>query len=49
MDSHEKAVIEKGASRDAVQAAVKIAAVIHAVAVTLDAAESLATPQAEAA
>lgn len=38
MDSHEKALVEKGgASRELVQAAVKIAAVLHAVAVTLEA------------
>jgi alkyl hydroperoxide reductase subunit D len=50
MDSHEKAVLEKGATREVVQAVVKIAAVVHAVAVTLEAEESGATAaQAEAA
>jgi alkyl hydroperoxide reductase subunit D len=42
MDSHERVVVEKGLSREGVQAAVKIAAVIHAVAVTLEAEEALA-------
>jgi alkyl hydroperoxide reductase subunit D len=50
MDSHEKAVLEKGATREVVQAVVKIAAVVHAVAVTLEAEESGAiAAQAEAA
>jgi alkyl hydroperoxide reductase subunit D len=50
MDSHEKAVLEKGATREVVQAVVKIAAVIHAVAVTLEAEDIGATAaQAEAA
>jgi alkyl hydroperoxide reductase subunit D len=50
MDSHEKAVVEKGASREVVQSVVKIAAVVNAVAVTLEAEEVAASvPQAEAA
>jgi alkyl hydroperoxide reductase subunit D len=50
MDSHERAVLEKGATREVVQSVVKIAAVIHAVAVTLEAEEvSGAATQAEAA
>lgn len=50
MGSHERVVIEKGATRELVQAVVKIAAVIHAVAVTLEAEEaSPAVQQAEAA
>jgi alkyl hydroperoxide reductase subunit D len=50
MESHERAVAEKGATPELVQAIVKIAAVIHAVAVTLEAEEaaSVAT-QAQAA
>jgi alkyl hydroperoxide reductase subunit D len=42
MDSHEKVVIQKGANREQVQAVVKIASVINAVAVTLAADETLA-------
>lgn len=49
MDSHERVVVEKGLSREAVQAAVKIAAVLHAVAVTLEAEDALPDVQAEAA
>lgn len=50
MDSHERVVVEKGLGREGVQAAVKIAAVIHAVAVTLEAEEALAqVARAEAA
>ena len=50
MDSHERAVLEKGATREVVQAVVKIAAVIHAVAVTLETEKvSGAVTQAEAA
>ena len=42
MASHEKAVLGKGLSREAVQNAVRIAAVIQAVAATLDAEAALA-------
>ena len=49
MDSHERVVVEKGLSREAVQAAIKIAAVIHAVAVTIEAEESVPAVQAAAA
>jgi alkyl hydroperoxide reductase subunit D len=50
MDSHEKVVIQKGANREQVQAVVKIAAVVNAVAVTLAADETLAPiSQAQAA
>ena len=50
MDSHERAVLDKGATRELVQAAIKIAAVIHAVAVTLEAEEAVpAVQQAQAA
>lgn len=43
MDSHEKAVVEKGVTREVVQAVVKIASVIHAVAVTLEAEATVPT------
>jgi alkyl hydroperoxide reductase subunit D len=36
IDSHEREIVKKGASREAVQNIVRIAAVIHAVAVTLE-------------
>ena len=51
VDSHEKTVRQHGVSADAVQAAVRIAAVVHAVAATLDgeAAAATATPQPAAA
>jgi lipoyl-dependent peroxiredoxin subunit D len=39
--SHEREVIEKGATREAVQDAVRIAAIVHAAAVTLEAELSL--------
>ncbi len=42
MDSHEKTVAKKGVGKDVVQAVVRIASVIHAVAVTLDAETHLA-------
>ncbi len=42
IDSHERVVREKGLSEDAVQAAVRIAAVIHGVARVLDAETALA-------
>jgi alkyl hydroperoxide reductase subunit D len=50
MESHERAVIEKGATPELVQAVVRIAAVIHAVAVTLEAEEAVpGAAQAQAA
>jgi alkyl hydroperoxide reductase subunit D len=50
MESHERAVAEKGATPEVVQTVVKIAAVIHAVAVTVEAEETAAAPaQAQAA
>ena len=42
IDSHERVVVEKGATREMVQNVVRIASVIHAVAVTLDGEETLA-------
>ncbi|MGO1080074.1 carboxymuconolactone decarboxylase family protein [Inquilinus sp. CA228] len=42
MDSHEQVVAKKGVGKDVVQAVIRIAAVIHAVAATLDAEEKLA-------
>jgi len=42
LESHEKVVVKAGASREAVQEAVKIAAIVHSVAVTLEAEDSLA-------
>ncbi|MEI9985131.1 MAG: carboxymuconolactone decarboxylase family protein [Aliidongia sp.] len=36
IDAHEREIVKKGASREAIQAIVRIAAVIHGVAVTLD-------------
>jgi alkyl hydroperoxide reductase subunit D len=49
MASHEKAVRKNGIEPAAVQAAVRIAAVVHAAAVTLDAEAAAAPPQALAA
>lgn len=49
IDSHERALREGGMSREAIQTAVRIAAVIHAVAATLDGERALAGPQAMAA
>ncbi|MBL8696992.1 MAG: carboxymuconolactone decarboxylase family protein [Alphaproteobacteria bacterium] len=49
MDSHEKTVRKHGVTPEQVQAAVKIAAVIHAVSRTLAAEASLAEPLAAAA
>jgi alkyl hydroperoxide reductase subunit D len=50
MDSHEQALRQHGIAPEAIQAAVRIAAVVHAVAATLDgeAAASLALPAAAA-
>ncbi len=42
MESHEKALLQHGVGKDAVQAAVRIASVVHAVAVTLEAEAALA-------
>jgi len=44
MESHEKVVRQAGLTQEQVQAAVRIAAVVHAVAVTLEAEASLAAP-----
>lgn len=44
MESHERAVRKAGLSADQVQDAVRIAAVVHAIAVVVDAEEPLATP-----
>ena len=41
MESHEKIVRNAGLTQEAVQAAVRIAAVVHAVAATLDAEDAL--------
>lgn len=41
MDAHEREVLAKGAGKEAVQNVVRIAAVIHAAAVALDAVEAL--------
>lgn len=42
IDSHEQTVVNKGVAKETVQNIIRIAAVIHAVAVTLDAEEKLA-------
>jgi alkyl hydroperoxide reductase subunit D len=42
MESHEKAVLQHGIGKEQVQAAVRIAAVVHATAATLDAEAALA-------
>jgi alkyl hydroperoxide reductase subunit D len=42
MESHEKVILQHGISKDAVQAAVRIAAVLHATAATLDGEAALA-------
>ncbi len=42
MESHEKVVLHGGLSKEAVQAAVRIAATVHAVAATLDGEDALA-------
>ena len=41
LDAHEREVLKKGATAEAVQAAVRIASVLHAIAVTLEAEEKL--------
>ena len=42
MEAHEKVVLQHGLSKEQVQAAVRIASVVHATAVTLDAEDALA-------
>lgn len=42
IDSHEQVVVRKGATKEMVQNIIRIASVVHAVAVTLDAEEKLA-------
>ncbi len=42
MESHEKVLLQHGVGKEAVQAAVRIAAVVHATAATLDGEEALA-------
>ena len=49
MDSHERVVREAGLTTEAIQAAVRIAAVVHAVAVTLEAETTTAAALAVAA
>jgi alkyl hydroperoxide reductase subunit D len=44
MESHEKVVRQAGVTQEQVQAAVRIAAVVHAVAVTLEAEAALSGP-----
>ncbi len=49
VDSHEKTLRENGLSADQIQAAARIAAVVHAVSVVLDAENALKTPVTAAA
>jgi lipoyl-dependent peroxiredoxin subunit D len=49
LEAHEKVCREHGLSAEQIQAAVRIAATVHAVARTLSAEEALATPLAKAA
>ena len=49
LESHERVVRQHGLSAEQVQAAVRIAATVHAVARTLSAEEALAVPLAQAA
>ncbi|HEY3521104.1 MAG TPA: carboxymuconolactone decarboxylase family protein, partial [Rhodanobacteraceae bacterium] len=49
MESHEKTLRKHEVSAQAIQSAVRIAAVIHAVAVTLEQAEAAASAQTAAA
>jgi alkyl hydroperoxide reductase subunit D len=49
MESHEKTVRQAGLTQEQVQAAVRIAAVVHAVAATLDGESAAGAAQAEAA
>ncbi|MBX9700344.1 MAG: carboxymuconolactone decarboxylase family protein [Acetobacteraceae bacterium] len=46
MESHEKTLLQHGVSKEAIQAAVRIAAVVHATAVTLEAEAALAAQPA---
>jgi alkyl hydroperoxide reductase subunit D len=48
LDAHEKEVLSKGATKEAVQDALRIAATIHAVAVTLEAEDQLQAERAAA-
>lgn len=49
VDAHEKEVMAGGASKEMVQAVARLAAVVHAVAVTLEAEDSIKTDEAECA
>ena len=49
IDAHEKVLREHGVSAEAIQAAIRIASVVHAVAVTLDGVDAQAGALAEAA
>jgi lipoyl-dependent peroxiredoxin subunit D len=49
LEAHEKVLREHGLSAEQIQAAVRIAATVHAVARTLSAEEALAVPLAKAA
>ncbi|MEJ0042729.1 MAG: carboxymuconolactone decarboxylase family protein [Rhizomicrobium sp.] len=49
IDSHEKVLREHGVTTEAIQAAVRIASVVHAVAVTLDGVNAGAATLAQAA
>ncbi|RDD62523.1 carboxymuconolactone decarboxylase family protein [Ferruginivarius sediminum] len=49
VDSHEQQVLKGGASKEMVQATVRIASVVHAIAVTLEAEESLGEGETRAA
>jgi len=44
LDAHEKVVREKGASEELVMAVIRVASVIHAIGVALDAAQAIAAP-----
>ncbi|MFO0986043.1 MAG: carboxymuconolactone decarboxylase family protein [Alphaproteobacteria bacterium] len=49
LESHEQVLRDHGVGREAIQAAARVAAVVHAVAVTLEAEAATAAPLAEAA
>ena len=49
LESHEQVLRDHGVAREAIQAAVRVAAVVHAVAVTLEAEAAAAVSLAEAA
>ncbi len=49
IDAHEQTLRQHGVSRETIQAVIRIAAVVHAVAATLDGETALAQGQAEAA